>query len=117
MPSSDPVRRLQDIIDNVDRIGSYLEGYDLARFRADTRTVDAVKRCLQRITKAAIKLQPRAAELLPDQDWNPIRDFENVLRHDYDRIAEAVIWEIAIGRLSERRADCLCPIAMLEADR
>ena len=101
MPSSDPVRRFQDIVENVDRIESYLEGYDLPRFRADTRTVDAVERCLQRITEAGIKLQPRAVELLPDQDWNAIRGFGNALRHDYDLIAEAVIWEIATGRLPQ----------------
>lgn len=116
MPSSDPVRRFQDIVENTDRIESYLEGYDLARFGADTRTMDAVERCLQRITEAAIKLQPRAAELLPNQDWNFIRGFGNALHHDYDLIAEAVIWEIATGCLPELRIDCLRVIAMLEAD-
>ena len=115
MPSNDPVRRFGDIVENCDRIASYVEGYDLARFRADPRTVDAVERCLQRITEAAVKLQPRAAELLPDQDWDAMRGFGNVLRHDYDRIAEAVIWEIVTGRLPGLRADCLRAIAKLEA--
>ena len=115
MPSSDPVRRFRDIVENCDRIASYLEGYDVARFCADPRTVDAVERCLQRITEAAIKLHPRAAELLPEQDWDAMRGFGNVLRHDYDRIAEAVIWEVATGRLPGLRADCLRAIAALEA--
>ena len=115
MPSSDPVRRFGDIVENCDRIASYLEGYDLARFRADPRTVDAVERCLQRITEAAIKLHPRAAELLPEQDWDAMRGFGNVLRHDYDRIAEAVIWEVAADRLPVLRSDCLRAIVELEA--
>ena len=117
MPSSDPVRRFQDIVENIDRIESYLEGYDLARFGQDPRTIDAVERCMQRITEAAIKLRPRAAELLPGQDWDAMRSFGNVLRHDYDRIAEALIWEIATGDLPRLRADCLRAIAMLEAGR
>ena len=117
MPSSDPVRRFQDIVENIDRIESYLDGYDLARFAQDPRTIDAVERCMQRITEAAIKLQPRAVELLPEQDWDAMRSFGNVLRHDYDRIAEALIWEIATSDLSRLRTDCLRAIAMLEADR
>ena len=32
MPSSDPVRRFRDIVENVDRIEGYPDGYDLARF-------------------------------------------------------------------------------------
>ncbi len=50
--------RLQDIIDNADRIASYVAGMDYAAFAADARTVDAVERCLQRLTEAAIKIGP-----------------------------------------------------------
>lgn len=82
MPSSDPARRFRDIVENIDRIESYLDGYDLARFTQDPRTIDAVERCMQRITEAAIKLQPRAADLLPEQDWDAMRGFGNALRHD-----------------------------------
>jgi uncharacterized protein with HEPN domain len=117
MPSSEPTRRFRDILENVDRIESYLEGYDLVRFAQDPRTIDAVERCMQRITEAAIKLQPRAAELLPEQDWDAMRGFGNMLRHDYDRIAEALIWEIAKIDLPRLRADCLRAIAMLETGR
>ena len=59
MPSSNPVRRFEDIVENCDRIASHMEGHDLARFRADPRTVDAVGRCLQRITEAAMETLPR----------------------------------------------------------
>lgn len=98
MPSSDPVRRFQDIVENVDRIESYLEGYDFAQFTQDLRTIDAV-------------------ELLPEQDWDAMRGFGNVLRHDYDRIAEALIWKIATVDLPRLRADCRRAIGMLEAGR
>ncbi len=117
MPSSDPVRRFQDIVENIDRIESYLEGYDFSQFTQDPRTIDAVERCMQRITEAAIKLQPRAVELLPEQDWDAMRSFGNVLRHDYDRISEALIWETAVGDLTRLRADCLRAIAILEEGR
>ncbi|WP_299656553.1 HepT-like ribonuclease domain-containing protein [uncultured Jannaschia sp.] len=55
MPSSDPVRRFRDIVENVDRIENYLDGYDFAQFTQDPRTIDAIGRCMQRITEVAIK--------------------------------------------------------------
>ena len=68
---------------------------------------------MQRITEAAIELQLRAAELLPEQDWDAMRGFGNVLRHDYDRITEALIWEIAREDLPRLWADCRRAIARL----
>ena len=115
MPSSDPIRRFQDIVFNVDRIAAHLDGFDFDRFVNDPRTVDAVERCMQRITEASIKLHPTAAELLPDQDWDAMRGFGNVLRHDYDRISEKLIWEIAREHLPRLRADCARAIEILHA--
>ena len=40
-----------DILDNIRLIQSYLEGMDRSEFEADSRTRDAVERCLERITK------------------------------------------------------------------
>lgn len=114
MPSSQPRIRFNDIIFNIERIMSYLEGYDFAQFVNDSRTVDAVERCMQRITEAAIKLQPQAAELLPDQDWDAMRGFGNVLRHDYDIVSEKMIWDIAQDFLPTLLDDCRHAIAKIE---
>lgn len=58
--------RLQDIIENIDRIETYVTGLELGSFEADIRTVDAVERCLQRITEAVIKIGPeRMADISP----------------------------------------------------
>ena len=67
---------------------AYLQGFTFEAFVDDPRTVDAVERCMQRITEAAIRLQPQAAEWLPGQDWDAMRGFGNVLRHDYDVVSE-----------------------------
>lgn len=82
----------------------------------DPRTVDAVERCMQRITEAAIKLQPMAGELLPGQDWDAMRGFGNVLRHDYDVISEKMIWDIAQDYLPNLLADCHLALKMIEAE-
>ncbi len=49
------ILRLHDIIENADRISRYIVDLDLPTFAADERTIDAVERCLQRITEAVIR--------------------------------------------------------------
>ena len=56
MRSDKPLIRLGDILENVDRIRRYTEGYDFERFAGDSRCQDAVERCLLRISEAARKL-------------------------------------------------------------
>lgn len=50
----------------------------------------AVERCLERICEAAAKLGDMAAHLMPDQPWQKIRSFGNVLRHAYDEIERLI---------------------------
>lgn len=94
MPSSKAPRRLQDIIDNAHAIFRYTDSMDAAAFEADRKTYDAVERCFERISEAAAKLGDMALYLMPDQPWQKIRAFGNVLRHEYDIIREDRLFEI-----------------------
>lgn len=94
MPSDKPLVRLNDILENIDRIRRYTEGYDFERFAADTRCQDAVERCLLRISEAARKLADFLEEIAPEQPWSDVRAVGNVLRHEYDAVDPAVIWQI-----------------------
>jgi uncharacterized protein with HEPN domain len=67
---------------------------DLTAFEKDRKTYDAVERCLERICEAAAKLGDMATHLMPDQPWQKIRSFGNVLRHEYDGIREDRLFEI-----------------------
>ncbi len=100
--------RLQDIIENIDRIETYVTGLELGSFEADIRTVDAVERCLQRITEAVIKIGPeRMADISPRTPVDAVRGLGNMLRHDYDRVDLGTIWRTIRMSLPELRADCL----------
>ncbi len=58
--------RLQDMVENIARIESHVAGMDFAAFAADEKTIDAVERCIQRITEAVIKIGPeRMAAISP----------------------------------------------------
>ena len=100
--------RLQDIVDNADRIAGYVEGLDFTSFAADSKTADAVERCLQRITEAVIKIGPeRMAEVSPFTPVEAVRGLGNTLRHDYDGIDLGIIWRTVRESLPALRADCL----------
>jgi uncharacterized protein with HEPN domain len=84
---------LADIITNGERIAAYVNGLDLPTFRQDSRTNDAVERCLERICEAAIRLGDDAEDLMPGQPWREIRGTGNWLRHAYHKIEESLVWD------------------------
>lgn len=117
MPSSRPIIRFGDIILNIESIMTYVQDYDYETFVEDRRTVDAVERCLQRITEAAIKLHPEAAELLPEQDWKAMRDLGNKHRHYFDVILDEDIWNIVHNHLPGLLKDCRHAISKIESNK
>lgn len=113
MPSERPRQRFQDIIDNIDRIDSYIVGMDRAGFRQDQKTIDAVERCLSRISEAAVKLGNLAPQLAPDMPWADIRGIGNHLRHGYDAINSDRIWLTLRGDLPGLRVACVRVVGTL----
>jgi len=55
VPYSRPATRFLEILDNILLIQSYLQGMERAAFEADSRTRDAVERCVERLSEAAAK--------------------------------------------------------------
>ena len=106
MPSRRPERRLQDIIDNIDRIRRYVADLDYERYLSDEKSRDAVERCFQRITEAAVKLGKSIDARHPDIPWRDIRGFGNVLRHEYDDVSHDLIWSTIQTRLDPLRRAC-----------
>jgi len=101
----EPATCLADILENVDRINTYVLDMDRESLGRDGRTRDAVERCLERICEAAFRLGDQAVILMPDQPWRDIRGMGNRLRHGYDRISLAVIWNAITEELPALRAD------------
>ena len=104
MPSEKPVIRLEDIIENIDRIRLYTKDSDLQSYLDDQMCQDAVERCILRISEAAKKLEGIVDSLAPDQRWAAIRAMGNVLRHEYDAIDPSLIWRIVTRDLAPLRS-------------
>jgi uncharacterized protein with HEPN domain len=104
MTSKDPARRFADMLDNIARLRGHIDGFDRARFLADTKTQDAVERCLERIAEAARKLGPAWDSRYPECELAKLRDLGSVLRHGYDGVDPALIWESIQRRLDPLEA-------------
>ena len=116
VPSShDPAVCLADMLENIERVASYVAGMDRNEFQRDGRTRDAVERCLERICEAAFRLGDQAAALMPSQPWGEIRGMGNRLRHGYDRLALSVIWNAIQDELPSLEADARRALAGLES--
>jgi uncharacterized protein with HEPN domain len=114
LPSRKPLDRLREIVENCDRIARHTTGMSFATYVADDKTIDAVERCLQRISEAANKLGGYLDDLYPEAPWKAARGVGNVLRHKYDEVADDLIWAAIKTQLPRLRAAALQEIERLQ---
>lgn len=92
MPTKRPLIRMRDIVENGQAILRYSHGMELGDYVHNNLVKDACERCFSRLSEAAVKLGPLAEELFPSHNWNGIRNFGNILRHDYPDVLDDVLW-------------------------
>ena len=108
---------LFDIRDNIRLAQQFVAGLTYEEFTKDLRTFYAFARCLEIISEAARRLPASARNRHPELPWRAIMGAGNVYRHDYDNVAEDMVWrtvqhslaplltvvENEIGRIPEDR--------------
>jgi len=94
LPSEKPLRRLEDILENIARIEQFTAGMDFDGFAANDQAVYASLHALLIVSEAARKFGGAAEALVPSQPWPEIRSIGNVLRHEYDGIDPDTVWRI-----------------------
>jgi uncharacterized protein with HEPN domain len=93
-----------DILTAIDRIVEYTQGYDLADFKRDYRTVDAVIRNFEVIGEAVKNIPSGIKEQNPGVPWNEMYALRNRVSHAYFGIDYEIIWDIIINHLPDNRA-------------
>ena len=97
----DPNVYLEDILEAVQRIRRYLEGYDLARFKTDTRTADAVIRNLEIVGEAVKKLPPEIRAKQRSVDWVKIGSLRDILIREYFGVDLEILWDVVSSKLPD----------------
>ncbi len=90
---------LFDIRDNAALARDFVGGLTLSEFKADRRAFYAATRALEIISEAARRLPPSVRECHPDLPWRAIMGVGNVLRHNYDDVAEEQVWRTVLEDL------------------
>jgi uncharacterized protein with HEPN domain len=91
---------LKNIIEAIDKISLYTEGFDEQSFQADSKTQDAVIRQLEIIGEAARLLPDSVKQANPQVPWRDISGMRNHLIHRYFKVDIDEVWRTAQSDLS-----------------
>ena len=106
-------QHLQDIVEGIGLIETFVEGMDRDAYQADPLRRSAVERQLQIITEAAKRLGDEAYVLCPNEDWKGFCRMGDLLRHVYHRIDDEIIWNTVKEELPKMRDAAMEAIAKL----
>lgn len=104
MAAPDSQLYLVQMLDNIERIRLWTTGHTLETYRANLMLRDAVERCPERISEASRRLSQEARATQPQIPRRKVADIGNVLRHEYDDVADTEVWRIVVDDLSALRS-------------
>jgi uncharacterized protein with HEPN domain len=107
-------QRVQDIVDAVARIRSYVEGLSFETFSSDQRTIDAVVRNLEVIGEAAKHIAPLPG--YTPAEWRRIRSMRDRLIHDYAAVSIPIVWQTIQVHLATLQRSAAIETDKLAAD-
>ncbi len=84
---------LNDIINELSNIESFIEGMTYDDFVQDKKTIYAVVRGLEVIGEAVKKIPKEIRELYPDIPWKRIAGMRDKLIHEYFGVDIEVVWK------------------------
>lgn len=106
---------LGDIIEAIDNILHFTEGLSFEDYCDDIKTKHAVERNFTIIGEAASRIPDQLKQKYSTINWRLIKDFRNIIVHDYFGIDNTIVWDIININLSDLQHDIIY-IAQREVD-
>lgn len=103
-PLKDPIR-LQHILDAINRVEEFIEGYTEETLNADIRTKHATAYNIQIIGEAAYKLTNEFKQSHPETPWRLIEKMRHILVHDYYQVNMQIMWMVITDDIPSLKAD------------
>lgn len=91
---------LAEILEAIDGIEAHTAGKSLADFKQDWLLRLATQRALEIVSEACRHIPDELLLLAPEVPWKQIRGIGNILRHEYHRIADDVIWAVVTENIA-----------------
>ena len=85
---------LSDILDSGTAIQKFVKDLSFEKFCNDRKTYSAVIREFEIIGEAVGKLTDELQREYPDVEWQDIKDFRNLLIHEYFGVDLEIVWKI-----------------------
>ncbi|MGN2391024.1 HepT-like ribonuclease domain-containing protein [Pelomicrobium sp. G1] len=86
-------RRLEDILDAISEIRSFVAGMPYDQFRSDAKTLKAVEADLMIIGEAAGHIPDDVQQANPEVPWHLMRAMRNRIVHVYFDIDPRILWD------------------------
>jgi len=96
---------ISDILDSVNAIEKYIKELDYEDFVADRMVYSATIRELEIIGEATGKLSQDIKKRYPNIDYRTIKDFRNVLAHEYFGVDMEIVWDIINKKLPKLKEE------------
>jgi len=96
---------LNDITDAVQNIFEFTKGLTFDAYISDIKTRHAVEHNFMIIGEAVARLPEEFKQTYDAIDWRLIKDFRNVMVHDYFGIDDAIVWDIIQLNLADLASD------------
>jgi uncharacterized protein with HEPN domain len=85
---------LSDILDSGAALQEFVKGLSFEEFCNDRKTYSAVIREFEIIGEAVGKLTDELQREYPNVEWQDIKDFRNLLIHEYFGVDLEIVWKI-----------------------
>jgi uncharacterized protein with HEPN domain len=92
---------LDDILEAIDRIESYISNMDKAHFLAHRKTTDAVIRNLENIGEAVKNIRAEVRVASSHVSWSKIAGMRDILIHAYFNIDAEIVWDVVQNKLTD----------------
>ena len=97
---------LDDILEAITQIRTYMADQSEEAFAGDRKTQDAVIRNLEIIGEAAGSIPDQIKKSEPEIDWRKITGLRNILIHEYFGINLPIIWDVVHTKLGPLETVC-----------
>lgn len=93
MSKRNPRILIDDILESIEKIDSYIKNQNFEDFQEDSKTVDAVVRNLEIVGEAANQIPNEVKQKFPSIKWRQIVGLRNRVIHEYFGVDLKIIWQ------------------------
>jgi uncharacterized protein with HEPN domain len=98
---------IEDALEAIEAIDSYLDGLSYDNFITDRKTYSATIREYIIIGEAIAHTIDILEVKVPDFPWRIIKDFRNIIVHEYFGVDSEMVWDISTNELKNLKEKLL----------